>query len=321
MGTPAAALPELKRRYGVTFPGAFENEIPEHTVTISDFRMDRREVTNARFAGFLEARPEWRRGRLATDRQNGHYLESWTKDRYPADKADHPVVFITWHVAQAFCQWAGGRLPTEAEWEYAARAGTGAEFPWGDEVPSPRLANYSASGRNGTVPAGTYPPNGWGLYDMAGNVWEFLLDEWQPAYPSGPQIDSVGGGPMADDQLLRIEGRRVIRGGSFGAAIVNLRTRWRDSHPVTNAVGFVGFRCVYPVTPASLHLRVDSTDRTSKALAVSNPRRRNDPEPGTLGRRRFGDHPYAVREDLADGDQRSRRWSIPFVATPARGRR
>jgi len=246
MGTDTEAVPALRTRYGVSFRGSFENETPSHVVEVSAFRMDRDEVTNARFAAFLEARAEWRRENVPPDRQNGHYLELWTDGRCPASRADHPVVFVTWHAAQAFCRWAGGRLPTEAEWELAARAGTDAEFPWGDALPTPARANYAESGRGDTAPVGRYPPNALGLLDLAGNVWELALDEWQEHYPEGPRRDPVAGGPVPDDRLLTVTGRRVLRGGSFGGLPVNLRTRWRDSHPVTNAVAFVGFRCAYP---------------------------------------------------------------------------
>jgi formylglycine-generating enzyme required for sulfatase activity len=245
MGTDAEAVPALRSRYGVSFPESFENETPAHVVEVSPFRMDRDEVTNARFAGFLETRPEWRRESVPAERQNGH-RQLWTDGRVPPSRSDHPVVFVTWHAAQAFCRWAGGRLPTEAEWELAARAGTDAEFPWGDAPPSPALANYAASGMGDTVAVGRYPPNPLGLHDLAGNVWELVLDEWQDRYPEGRQRDPVAGGPIPDDSFLGVTGRRVLRGGSFGGSPVNLRTRWRDSHPVTNAVAFVGFRCVYP---------------------------------------------------------------------------
>jgi formylglycine-generating enzyme required for sulfatase activity len=166
---------------------------------------------------------------------------------YPKGQGDHPVVFVTWHAAQCFCRWAGGRLPTEAEWEYAARAGGDSEFPWGEALPSPERVNYGASGLVTTTPVGEYPPNPFGLYDMAGNVWEWLLDEWQSMYSSEPLVNPIAGGDVVDDTVRAIQGRRVIRGGSFAGEVVNLRTRWRDSHVASNAVEFVGFRCVYPI--------------------------------------------------------------------------
>jgi len=248
MGTPSSAIPELKIRYGVRFPGAFESEVPDHLVTVTDFRMDRYEVTSERFAQFIAAHPEWSRGQLPPEMQNGRYLEHWKDEKYPPAKVNHPVAFVTWHAAQAFCRWAGGRLPSEAEWEYAARAGRHVEFPWGDELPSAARANYSASGVGETRPVGSYPPSTLGLYDMAGNVWEFLLDAWEPAYAGGSQVDPIAGGAVPDNVFRTVAGRRVIRGGSYDGGVVNLRTRWRDSHVVSNAVGFVGFRCVYPVS-------------------------------------------------------------------------
>jgi formylglycine-generating enzyme required for sulfatase activity len=227
MGTSAAAIPGLKARYGVSFPGVFEDEVPERTVTVAPFRLDRHEVTNARFAQFVRAHPEWGPGRLAADEHNGHYLEHWKDGRVPAGQDQHPVVFVTWPAARAFCEWASGRLPSEAEWEFAARAGRDSEFPWGDAPASPARANYGASGVGTTRPAGSYAANPLGLYDLAGNVWEFTGDVWPDA---------------------RGNRRRAIRGGSFGGAPVNLRTRWRDSHVEDNAVAFVGFRCAYPPT-------------------------------------------------------------------------
>jgi formylglycine-generating enzyme required for sulfatase activity len=246
MGIPESRIGDLRTRYGVSFPGSFENEVHTHEVTVSSFRIDRYEVTNARFAAFVAARPEWGPDRLAADLHNGDYLDHWVSGSYPEDKGDHPVAFVTWHAAQAFCRWDGGRLPTEAEWEYAARDGDDREFPWGNELPSPDWANYGASGLGKTAPVGGYPPTSAGLHDMAGNVWEWIFDAWEPTYSGEPRVDPIVGGPVLDGSTADVRGRRVIRGGSYGGAVVNLRTRWRDSHEVTNATDFVGFRCVYP---------------------------------------------------------------------------
>lgn len=245
MGTEAADIPALRLRYDVNFPGVFRNETPAHKVTVSDFRIDPHEVTYARFAEFLEAVPEWRKDRLHAREHNGRYLEDWHEGRFPRDKARLPVAFITWSAAQSFCRWRGGRLPTEAEWEWVARAGDSREFPWGNDLPSASRANYGGSGIGRSVEVGSYPPNESGVHDLAGNVWEFLLDEWSPEYQDRTQIDPVVGGTVSDADIRDIAGRRSVRGASFGGSIVNLRTRWRDSHRVGNAVEFVGFRCAY----------------------------------------------------------------------------
>lgn len=246
MGTDPAAIPALRTHYGVHFRGSFENEVPEQMVTVSPFQLDCFLVTNAQFADFVTARPEWSPAQIAPSQHNGEYLAHWNNGHYSQALADHPVVFVTWHAAQAFCRWAGGRLPSEAEWEFAARASDTREFPWGDELPSPAWANYGASEAQTTTPVGSYPPNPFGLHDLAGNVWEWILDEWEPAYRGKPAIDPIVGEPVADEAIHTITGRRVIRGGSFAGSVINLRTRWRDSHVVTHAAAFVGFRCAYP---------------------------------------------------------------------------
>lgn len=246
MGTSRGDIPALKARYELDFPAIFENEVPIHETTISDFRIDQYEVTNARFAEFLAANPGWRREQLAGIKHNGRYLDHWLNGRYAEEMVARPVVFVTWSAAQAYCDWRGGRLPTEAEWEYVARAGDSREFPWGDEPPSPERANYWASNTGEAIDVGTYPPNDFGVYDLAGNVWEFLYDSWEPRYRNDPQIDPVAGGILSDEEETNVSGRRAVRGASFGGSVVNLRTRWRDSHVVTNAIEFVGFRCAYP---------------------------------------------------------------------------
>ena len=247
MGTAAADIPALKTRYELESPGIFENEMPAHEVTVSDFRIDRFEITNSRFNTFLAANPRWLPENVMPASHNGRYLESWNAGRFPQGQAEHPVVFITWHAAQAFCRRSGGRLPTEAEWEYVARAGDEREFPWGNELPATDRANYGASGIDATVAVGSYPPNEFGVHDLAGNVWEFLYDTWTEEYAAAARVDPVSGGLIADENTLQVSGRRAVRGASFGGSVVNLRTRWRDSHIVTNAIGFVGFRCAYPM--------------------------------------------------------------------------
>jgi formylglycine-generating enzyme len=209
---------------------------PRHQVILRPFWIDRYEVTQAQFRKFVRARPEWGKGRLG-----GNYLMNWSRDRPPSGQEDLPVVFVTWAAAAAYAEWAGKRLPTEAEWEFAARGGReGVEYPWGNQAPEPRLANYAESAAHAPVRVGAHPANPYGLFDLAGNVWEFCLDEWHDRYPAGPVTQSE-----TDLRRMRVANveRRVIRGGSFAGGAFNMRVSSRDSHRTGDPVAHVGFRC------------------------------------------------------------------------------
>ena len=246
MGTGEAEIPKLQEIFKVRRAEIFTGETPRHKVKIDSFYLDKYEVTNADFKKFLDKNPVWQKGRIAAEFHNGKYLQHWQGNDFPKDKARHPVVFVSWYAAVAFCQSQGKRLPTEAEWEYAARGGlSGKQFPWGDEPADKTRANYSESGFGAATRVGSYPANGYGLFDMAGNVWEFLADEWQK-YPTAIeiQVNPVAGGDFFyKDSYRQIKTRRVIRGGSYGGAPVNLRVHYRDSHLPENAGDHVGFRC------------------------------------------------------------------------------
>ena len=205
--------------------GEGDDEDPQHTVFLDAFYIDRYEVTNAQYKLFMDA--------------TGHSAPKyWDDPRFNAP--DHPVVGVTWYDAQAYCQWAGKRLPTEAEWKKAARGGlVGKKFPWGDTI-SHNDANYDGTGERDkweyTSPVGSFPPNGYGLYDMAGNVWEWCAD-WYGAnyYSISPRSNPKG--PDSGEH-------KVLRGGSWGHSGIYLRTAYRDSrNPVLDS-NFVGFRCV-----------------------------------------------------------------------------
>ena len=231
MGTDRGAIEEKYKHLGPRLREMLHAETPRRKVTVEPFYVDRYEVTNRQFQRFVDANPPWRPDRIDPRLHNGDYLKHWNGG-YPPGHADHPVVYVSWHAAMAYAAWAGKRLPTEAEWEYAARGGFKyAEYPWGNATPTPDLANYGASGVNGTKPVGSYSPNGFGLYDMAGNVWEFTAEEWRDSYDS-----------------RQVSSRRAIRGGSWGGAPVNLRVAFRDSHPAEGAGPHVGFRCVRSAT-------------------------------------------------------------------------
>ncbi len=249
VGTDPSEISHLQQVFGIKRSDLFSAEVPRHTVTIGSFYLDRYEVTNSQFKKFLDKNPQWRQDRIAIRYHNGNYLKHWNSNNYPKEKANHPVTNISWYSAVAYCQWEGKRLPTEAEWEYAAR-GTlvGKSFPWGDEPVDKSRANYVGSGIGATTRVGSYPANGYGLFDMAGNVWEYLADEWEP-YTSSAQINPVAGGNLfLDSTFLSITSRRVIRGGSWGGAPINLRVTYRDSHPPEGAKEFVGFRCAKSIS-------------------------------------------------------------------------
>jgi sulfatase modifying factor 1 len=249
MGTDAADIARLQESFGVKRAELFSAEVPRHTVTIDSFYLDKHEVTNAQFKKFIDRHPAWRRENIPARYHNGNYLKHWNGDNFPKGQAEHPITNVSWYAAVAFCQAEGKRLPTEAEWEYAARGGlSDKQFPWGDEAADKTRANYLGSGLKGAAPVGSYPANGYGLFDMAGNVWEFMADEWG-AYPASAQVHPVAGGNLfTDNSFTLITSRRVIRGGSFGGSPVNLRVAYRDSHPPDGAREFVGFRCAKSVT-------------------------------------------------------------------------
>ena len=234
MGTDEARVDALMARFGSRRREIFASEVPAQLVKVQSFFIDRVEVTNAAFKAFVDAHPEWSRARLPADRHNGEYLKTWNGESFPAGDADLPVTFVTWHAASAYCREAGKRLPDEVEWEFAAGAGGAAEFPWGDGLPTAKSANWSGAGIGKPSSVGSFPP-AHGLYDMAGNVWEFVADPWKDSYR---------------DDAKPSPGRRVIRGGSFGGSPVNLRVRYRDSHPELGAGPHVGFRCARTYTEA-----------------------------------------------------------------------
>jgi sulfatase modifying factor 1 len=213
--------------------GACEaDERPRHGVTIwRAFQLMTTEVTVGQFRASSVARPgqpNWNKG----DRQ--------------------PVVNVTWDDARAFCTWAKGRLPTEAEWEYAARGGrSGTIYPWGNEA-SHEFANYGtdlccgglAQGRDAwehTSPVGSFAANGYGLYDMAGNVWEWVADRYDATYYAGSPARDPPGPPSGS--------YRVVRGGSWFCYPTLLRVSTRYWIVPGLRLINLGFRCARDVVP------------------------------------------------------------------------
>lgn len=240
MGTDSADLPAIMERTGSSRVEMFVGELPRHDVRVAPFLLDSTDVTNADFLAFVRANPAWGRDSVPAERHNGRYLEHWAGGRPAPGDEDLPATFITWQAAVAYCDWRRARLPTEAEWEWAAAGGDpGAEYPWGSDPPSDDRVSWSGDGIDRPVRVASYPPNSYGLYDMSGNVWKFLADEATPDY-RGVTDHRVRIDP---DTAERVETRRVVRGGSFGASSANLRIRYRDSHRPRDAREMVGFRC------------------------------------------------------------------------------
>lgn len=169
------------------------------------------------------------------------------RPEYSEQGDDMPAVRVTWRDAEAYCAWlrecTGGayRLPTEAEWEYAARAGSVTPYPWGDQI-SPEQANYlydeqgNRIGPGQRTPVGSYPPNRLGLHDMLGNVCEWTADAWHPTYQDAPEDGSARTVSTAQPM------RRVLRGGAWDYMPRLLRSSWRDSLAETSRRDNIGFR-------------------------------------------------------------------------------
>jgi formylglycine-generating enzyme required for sulfatase activity len=244
MGINPSDITRLREVFGVEETELFDPEVPRHTATVDTFYMDKYLVTNTQFKKFVESKPFWQPDRMPAGLDNGNYLRHWKGVDILVKQANHPVVNVNWYAAVAYCQWVDKRLPTEAEWEIAAKGGLNGPFPWGDEPADKRRANYSESNIGSTSPVGSYPGNGSGLFDIAGNVWEYMADEWQPYRPDS-QRNPIAGDDLfqAGNGFLSVKTRRVIRGGSWGGAPINLWVEYRDSHPPDGARDFVGFRC------------------------------------------------------------------------------
>ena len=223
------------------------NERPVHTVYLDAFYMDIYEVTNAQYKVFVDANPQWQKDNIAPEYHDGVYLRLWDGNTYPEGKADHPVIYVSWYAAMAYAKWADKRLPTEAEWEKAARGGlVGKPYPSGDTI-DPTQANY---GRHFSSPiaVGQYPPNGYGLYDMAGNISEWCLDEYDPDFyaTSAPKNPFSKGTRQATiNNFKNVEEKdRVLRGGCWSDNGLFLQVSYRDWGPQNYTSVFRGFRCV-----------------------------------------------------------------------------
>lgn len=256
-----------------------DGEGPPHQVELDGFSIGIHTVTNEAFAAFVEdtgytttaeqfgdsfvfagllpddfpptravaAAPWWRQVEGA----------NWRSPEGPqstiGDRMDHPVVHVSWFDAVEFCSWAGGRLPTEAEWEYAARGGTdGHHFPWGSEREPDgehRMNVFQGSfpahdtgddGWVGTCPVGTFPPNDFGLYEVTGNVWEWCADWFDPTYYRSSPVEAPPGPEHGT--------AKVMRGGSYlchESYCWRYRVDSRSSNTPDSTAGNIGFRIAF----------------------------------------------------------------------------
>jgi len=232
-----------------TDPQAGVDEKPQHTVYLDAFYIDRFEVTNAQYVQFLNALG------AHTGACGGHdCAETQLEDKYShilhqdgryaiePGFGDHPATQVSWYGAQAYCAWAGARLPTQAEWEKAARGVDGRPYPWGDEPPHCDKAQYGDCG-GATMPVGSSLEGAspCGALDMAGNVWEWVDDWYDPAY--------YGTSPAQNPRGPASGVRKVFRGGSWGYPPAFLRASDRARNRPTYAGFNVGFRCAAQAPP------------------------------------------------------------------------
>jgi iron(II)-dependent oxidoreductase len=249
-----------------TEPWALDNERPAHPVDVPAFVIDTAAVTNVEYAEFVEAggydEPRWwsevgwahrvSAGLVAPQFWERDGSGSWYRRRFGAVEplaADEPVVHVCFHEAEAYARWAGRRLPTEAEWEKAARfdpgSGRSRRYPWGDEEPTPEHANLGQRHLQ-PAPAGAYPlgASALGVQQLIGDVWEWTSSGWYP-YPGFEVF------PYPEYSQVFFGGDyRVLRGGSFGTAPAAVRGTFRNwDHPVRRQI-FSGFRCARDATAA-----------------------------------------------------------------------
>ncbi|OBA89053.1 sulfatase-modifying factor 1 [Mycobacteriaceae bacterium 1482268.1] len=296
MLTELVEVPGGSFRMGST--SFYPEEAPIHTVQVTSFAIERHPVTNAQFAEFVDEtgyltvaerpidptlypgadpadlvpgalvfRPTSGPVNLRDWRQWWEWKPgaSWRHPFGPArgtptfeDRLDHPVVQVAYPDAAAYARWAGRRLPTEAEWEYAARAGSTDTYAWGDDaMPDGRLMantwqghfpyrNDGASGWVGTSPVGTFPPNGFGLVDMIGNVWEWTTTTFVGHHQ--PDASAQGCCPPSSEPDLSIN--QVLKGGSHLCApeyCHRYRPAARSPQSQDSATTHIGFRCVADV--------------------------------------------------------------------------
>lgn len=223
----------------------YYDEKPIHRVNLNAFWIDQTEVTNVMFAVFMTEEGNREEDGVtwldSSDEDTHIHLQ---EDSWQAGQGyeDHPVVEVTWYGANAYCSWAGRRLPTEAEWEKAARGVDGRTYPWGNNDPTADLLNYN-NNIGGTTKVGSYP-NGASPYsalDMAGNVWEWVADRYSRSYYASSPPDN----PIGPERGFF----HVLRGGAWNYRETYARSIHRHSGIPTISHDFIGFRCASSTSP------------------------------------------------------------------------
>ena len=232
-----AAYTDAKLRSSLLELHAFKAEVPSHTVFLSRYHISKYEITNAQYRAFIEAT-----GRPTPRGHNGE--ETWKDENFNAD--EQPVVGVTWFDAQAFAEWIGASLPTEAQWERAARGTERRIYPWGNAPPKARHHANFARRFNRPTPIGQFP-NGIssnGIYDLAGNVWEWCLDEYNVTFYELSEKEA-----KKNPLYLRFRDvlrARVIRGGAWDLGSAFLRSGLRFKFYPLDSTHTIGFRVVRP---------------------------------------------------------------------------
>lgn len=230
---------------------AYFDEKPVHTVYVNAFYIDKYEVTNEEYKEFVDANPQWRKDRILQSYHDGNYLKHWTGNRYPYGKGNHPVTWVSWYAAMAYAKWKGKRLPTEAEWEKAARGGLSSNNYLLNGLVNSRTANYDRN-INAATRVGNYQANPYGLYDMIGNVLEWCLDAYSMSfYANSSRRNPIAGGSI-DGIVHRfgdINADRVLRGGSWSSSATTSRITYRFYRSPKRTSDTIGFRCVRPANP------------------------------------------------------------------------
>ena len=248
------------------------NSLPQYTAYLGAFWIDRTEVTNAMYADFLnEMGNQSEGGVLWLDADaDGVLIEQQGQVWQPKNGfADHPVIEVNWYGAKAYCEWADRRLPTEAEWEHAARGRTGLTYPWGHSVGC-GLAQFSPC-LGGLKPVGSFPDGAspYDVLDMAGNAAEWIADWYE--------IDYYDESPIVNPQNPVSGNFRLVRGGSWRKDVIDMRTYYRNQYPPNITRNDIGFRCAqdagqqYPTQTTSISIESATvTDILSVTSALTS---------------------------------------------------